>query len=245
MNVPENAFFHIHTFRCGHAAMVPDEAYVRKAIELHAGSIWFSDHAPFPGDPLHHMMSVTELDGYLETIHALKHRYAGQIDVHAGLEIEYFPSFDRSGWYRQLKDDERIEFLMIGQHMAEIKPGHFSFEWDKERLARDEYRVLGEAVIAGIESGYFDFVAHPDRSFRAKRAWDDDMTALSRRIIGAAAKADIPLEKNKLSARMAYNFWPEFWRLLTPANRVITGLDAHSVEDMAERAFAGLPEIYS
>ena len=26
--------FHVHTYRCGHAEHIPDEAYVKKAIEL-------------------------------------------------------------------------------------------------------------------------------------------------------------------------------------------------------------------
>ena len=26
--------FHVHTYRCGHAENVPDEAYVKRAIEL-------------------------------------------------------------------------------------------------------------------------------------------------------------------------------------------------------------------
>ncbi|MBQ2577396.1 MAG: PHP domain-containing protein [Lachnospiraceae bacterium] len=45
----KNEIFHVHTFRCGHAAEVEDEAYVKKAIELGADKITFTDHAPFPG----------------------------------------------------------------------------------------------------------------------------------------------------------------------------------------------------
>lgn len=53
--------FHVHTFRCGHAENVPDTAYIERAIELGASDIWFSDHAPFPGDPFRNRMKYDDL----------------------------------------------------------------------------------------------------------------------------------------------------------------------------------------
>ena len=50
MEINNKYIFHIHTYRCGHASNESDEAYVRKAIELGAESITFTDHTPFPGD---------------------------------------------------------------------------------------------------------------------------------------------------------------------------------------------------
>ena len=47
----ERYLFHVHTFRCKHAEMVPDEEYIKKSIDLGATDIWFTDHAPFPGNP--------------------------------------------------------------------------------------------------------------------------------------------------------------------------------------------------
>ena len=239
MNLTSSSLFHIHTYRCGHAAFVPDEAYVREAIRLGADSIWFSDHAPFPGDPFGNRMSMSELDEYLETILSLKSRYAGRIEVHVGLEAEYFPSFDRSGYYRDLKNETRIEFLLLGQHMAEHTPGHYTFDWDDERLDKDEYKALGEAVIKGIESGYYTCVAHPDRIFRRRRAWDPEMAEMSKRIIAAARAKDIPLELNMHSADRTYQFWPEFWELLSPENRTVVGLDAHAPEELERRFCLG------
>ncbi len=45
----ENGVFHVHTSRCRHASDENDESYVRKALELGAEAIAFTDHAPFPG----------------------------------------------------------------------------------------------------------------------------------------------------------------------------------------------------
>ncbi len=105
--------FHVHTFRCLHASMCEDEVYVERALELNAKSIWFTDHAPFPGDPFGHRMKYEELEEYLITLTDLKEKYRDRIDIHIGLETEYFPTFDRSGYYRQLKSDERLELLLL------------------------------------------------------------------------------------------------------------------------------------
>jgi histidinol-phosphatase (PHP family) len=52
----------VHTYRCGHAENVSDEEYIKKAISLGASGIWFTDHAPFPGDPFGNRMKYSELD---------------------------------------------------------------------------------------------------------------------------------------------------------------------------------------
>ncbi len=78
--LPEkNDCFHVHTLRCGHAEDVSDEEYIKKAMELGAGAIWFSDHAPFPGDPFGNRMKYEQLDEYINTLTDLKKRYEEQI----------------------------------------------------------------------------------------------------------------------------------------------------------------------
>ena len=39
--------YHTHTFRCGHAENVPDEAYLQRAIEQGFTVLGFSDHTPW------------------------------------------------------------------------------------------------------------------------------------------------------------------------------------------------------
>ena len=111
--------FHVHTYRCGHAEVIPDEAYVKKAIELGAAEIWFTDHAPFPGNPFGSRMAYDQLEEYLTTLYNLKQKYT-DIDIHIGLETEYFPHFDNEGYYKHLRSVPEIEMLLLGQHMAEI-----------------------------------------------------------------------------------------------------------------------------
>jgi len=237
LSLPEkNDCFHVHTFRCGHAENVPDEEYIKKAIELGAGVIWFSDHAPFPGDPFGNRMKYEQLDEYLSTLATLKTQYEGQVRIMVGLEIEYFPSFDKAGYYKELRYDNRLDFLLLGQHMAEdVENGNYSFSWDKERLRAYEYQTLGDAIIQGMETGYFDFVAHPDRIYLRKKAWDGDMEKMAVSIIQTAVKYHIPLEKNLSSMCHKNHYWLEFWKLAEIMNaEIVTGLDVHWIEDMEQ-----------
>jgi len=222
--------FHVHTFRCRHAEEISDEAYIQKAIDLGATGIWFTDHAPFPGDPFRNRMKYEELGEYISTLLHYKENYAGRISVHIGLEIEYFPSFRT--YYKELNNNENIELLLLGQHMAEDIAGNYTFSWEKERLKEEEYLALGKATIEGIQTGLFGAVAHPDRVFRRRRTWDDDMRTISEKIIKAAQLKDIPLEMNVSSMRQKSHYWPQFWEIVPSDIRIITGIDAHAVDEL-------------
>lgn len=86
--VGNKPLFHIHTFRCGHAEKIPDEGYVLHALELGATDLWFSDHAPFPGDPFRSRMPYAQLDEYVASLQALQKKYEGRLRIHIGLEAE-------------------------------------------------------------------------------------------------------------------------------------------------------------
>lgn len=230
------SMFHVHSFRCGHAEDVPDECYVEKAIDMGAGDIWFTDHAPFSDDPFGHRMAYSQLEEYVRTLSELKKQYH-EINIHIGLETEYFPYYDKMGYYKQLRSDPDIEMLLLGQHMAEISddPPKYSFSETDEYLRENEYKLLGNAMIQGIKTGYFDAVAHPDRIFRRCSVWDNEMERLSLEIINAAVMMNIPLEKNLSSLEESNNYKREFWGLVPEAAKCVVGLDAHSIEELESR----------
>ena len=228
--------FHVHTFRCGHAENVPDEAYVKLALELGASDIWFTDHAPFPNDPFGARMKYAELDEYLRTLTELKEQYHN-INIHIGLETEYFPNFDKSGYYEHLRSRPEIEILLLGQHMAEVSaaPLAYSFSGSAKYLNENEYKILGKAIVEGAKTGYFNAIAHPDRIFRRCDSWDRNMEKMSVAIIQSAINADIPLEMNLASAENPIYFRQEFWELVPETAKRIVGYDAHSVDELKSR----------
>ncbi|MBE5905470.1 MAG: PHP domain-containing protein [Lachnospiraceae bacterium] len=223
--------FHVHTYRCRHAEEIPDEAYVKKAITFGATDIWFTDHAPFPDRDFKHCMPYKQLEDYLNSILSLKEIYASQINVHVGLEAEYYPFYDKSGYYQALKDDERIELLLLGQHLAEVEPGVYTISWDAKRREAEEFQWLGQATCLGMKSGYFDVLAHPDRIFRRRKVWTDSMEQVSRDIIKTAKETGMPLEQNEASKREGL-YWQQFWDLVPEGIEIVHGLDAHELKEL-------------
>lgn len=215
ISLGERYLFHVHTFRCGHAEMISDEEYIQKAIDLGATDIWFTDYAPFPGNPFGGRMKCAELLEYISTLKGLKKQYQRQIKIHIGLEIEYFSGYDQSGYYKELSSNPDLEILLLGQHMAEDPEDrkHYTFEWPKERLLEDEYTALGDAMITGMKTGCFKIVAHPDRIFRRQKIWTLEMEAVAVRVIDAAVQSGLPLEKICSSMRHKHHYWKEFWEI--------------------------------
>lgn len=224
----ENEIFHVHTKRCKHAGEDEDYRYVEAAINLRADRIVFTDHAPFPGNPFGNRMDIEELPEYVASMEALKREYAGQIEVRFGLEIEYLPSF--ASYYRELYDSKEFDLLMLGQHFYENEDGSYSFRNEDKS---EEFKGLSAAIVQGIETGLFDVVAHPDRIYRRCKTWNSDMMGACYDMINAASKQQVLLEKNYSSQRRKNQYWPPFW-VRAAGKPMLTGYDAHSVEEMNE-----------
>ncbi|MBO4289505.1 MAG: histidinol-phosphatase [Lachnospiraceae bacterium] len=230
----EDRIYHVHTTRCGHATEETDEEYIEAAIALGAKELSFSEHMPVPGDPFNYQMPMSRLPEYVATLKRLKAEYADRITIRVGMECEYLPSLD--GYIRSLLTDYGMEFLILGQHLYEHADGTTNFRDDEETRERFDVTGLAEGMIAGIKTGLFETVAHPDRIFRRRRSWGEEEAAIAKRIIEAAMAQKIPLEINMESRNYPeYHFyWPEFWKLVPPECEIVYGVDAHAVKEMVD-----------
>ena len=89
------ANYHTHTARCGHARGQERE-YVENAIAGGLKILGFSDHTPYPFPEDYKprtRMAVSQFEDYVDTVLALKKEYAGQIEIHLGVEAEYYPKY--------------------------------------------------------------------------------------------------------------------------------------------------------
>ena len=179
-------------------------------------------------------MYMSQLPENVSTLKALQAQYADRIRIRVGLECEYLPSLD--GYIRSLIPEYGLEFLILGQHIYEHADGTTNFFDDEETKVRCDMSGLGEGMLAGIKTGLFETVAHPDRIFRRRKHWGDEETAMARRIIRAAMEQGIPLEINMESRNYPeYHFyWPEFWELVPPECEIVYGVDAHAVSELVE-----------
>lgn len=223
--------FHVHTYRCGHAGIARDEQYIDTAIELGASRIVFTDHCPFPNNPFANRMDYKQLPEYISSINALKEQYKDSIEILCGLEAEYLPSYH--SYYRHLKAMSGIDLLIAGQHFFEYEPGIYSF-YDVDRTY--EFEGQCHAMAQAIETGFFDVIAHPDRSFRASEEFGDlELGAVNEIIqaLSACSPDSCPYMEHNISSMLTHGFYkPQFWELMPSFVRTIIGIDAHHPDDL-------------
>ena len=101
MSDPILANYHTHTARCQHAQGAEEE-YIQAALQAGYRILGFSDHTPWDFDSGYDSycrMRLYELPDYIQTLQALREKYAGRIRILIGLEAEYFPG--HMDWLRQ------------------------------------------------------------------------------------------------------------------------------------------------
>ena len=223
--------FHTHTTRCKHAVGT-DEQFVQAAIESGFDALGFADHAPwaFQTDYVSHCrMLPTQWTEYRQSILALREKYRGRIDIHLGLECEYYdPYLD------QLKrwQDEGCEYFILACHFLHTEEHHpyigISCRED------DEVLRYAEETVKGIRTGLYAYVAHPDLYMMYR----DELSAVCMEaadmICQAAKEARMPIEYNLLGLLGEMTYHPrgypnaDFWRYIRKwDNDVILGVDAH------------------
>ena len=233
------ANYHTHTTRCRHASGT-EEAYVQAAIQGGLEILGFSDHTPywFPEGYYTHMrMYPYELPLYCNTVRELQRTYADQLQIHLGLEVEYYPAF--FGDLLPRLRDQGIEYMILGQHW----PG---YEMNEPYCGRatgreEDLARYCDQVQAAMETGLFTYLAHPDLLYFV----GDDKTYEfhMRRLCKAAKSCGMPLEIN-LWGMQQEKHYPDvrFWRLAAEeGNSVIIGADAHeawAVDNREKEAIA-------
>ena len=238
----QNFNYHGHTSRCGHAKGMSDEAYVLASRNQGMMSIGFSDHVAFgtleqwqQGQRMH----VSEVDDYLESIHALQEKYPDMI-IRSGFEAEYSPN--KMGYLAELRS--KCDYMILGQHYVESKMG-------LESKSNPNYPLIyAEMVCKGMDTGIFDIVGHPDyfmmdrdrfSSPEEQALFMQNAKEASYMICRKAKELGIPLELNVRGAfehsemsdgEFAYPH-SLFWNVAAEVgNEVIYGVDAHHPSHM-------------
>ena len=223
-----NYNYHTHTYRCGHATGSPEQ-YILRAIEGGITHMGFSEHAPHAFSDGHesgYRLPTAQGREYISELRVLREKYRDRIDVRIGFEMEYYPSQFES----MLTDVRELgaEYLILGQHFVgeEWPSGTYILRPTDKEEHLVEYV---DCCLAGMESGYFSYLAHPDLcDYRGDEAiYDREM----RRLCLASARLGVPLEINFLGIR-ANRIYPadRFWKIAGEIGAPVTfGFDAHDV----------------
>ncbi len=226
------ANYHTHTYRCHHAGGTERE-YVERAIEGGLKILGFSDHTPYPypdGFISGMRMSLAEMDGYVKTVLDLRDEYREDIEIHLGLEVEYYPRHFEN--LLRFVGEYPVEYFLLAQHCIEDEmDGVYS------GAATEDPRILErycEKVIEALQTGRFTYAAHPDMlRFEGNPALYD---APNRRLCRCAKKLGIPLEINLLGLQGNRHYPREqFWRIAGEEGcTAVFGADAHCAADVCQ-----------
>lgn len=228
------ANYHTHTWRCNHATGTEEE-YVQSALGRGIRILGFSDHTPypFPGDYCSSFrMRMELLDGYIDTVEALRRDHRDQIEIHLGLEAEYYPAYFQE--LLAILRDSPMEYLILGQHFVGNEIGeHYSGAPTADPKILQRYC---NQVIEAMQTGLFTYLAHPELiHFEGEhRVYQENM----RRICKEAKCCGIPLEINLLGLGTGRHY-PNRTFLELAAEEgcaVILGCDAHEPEALADTA---------
>lgn len=231
--------YHTHTVRCGHAKGT-DEEYVLAAIEAGYEILGFSDHAPYRTMPAPRArMDWEYLEDYISSITALQEKYRDRIQILLGLETEYFEVFREEKEYLR----SRVDYMILGQHFktADGQGSYFAPNTPEEMAA------YADNICAGLETGLFSYVCHPDVFMFSMRDFNQSCQDASRQIIEKCAQLDIPLEVNVhnvykgktefANGQLEYVYpHKDFWRIAAEYPvRCLFGVDAHKPEQLLDR----------
>lgn len=226
------ANYHTHTSRCHHA-VGQDEEYVLAAIEKGLKILGFSDHTPhlFFGDYVSRSrMLPQELQGYCDSIRSLKQAHGDKIQLHLGVEAEYYPDL----WQDDLSllRDHGIEYMILAQHWTGNEMSHpyvCTPSDDKDRLIQ-----YCRTVCAAMETGLFSYLAHPDviRFTGDEALYQTQMRTICR----TAKQCGVPLEINLLGIRENRHYpTPAFWPIAAEEGcNLVLGIDAHAPAHIAD-----------
>jgi histidinol-phosphatase (PHP family) len=221
--------YHAHTTRCSHATGT-EESYIQAAIAGGIRYMGFSDHMPhvFPdGHQSGYRVPFEQGHEYVACIRALREKYAGQIELSIGFEMEYYPDY-----FPQMLQNARdfgAEYLILGHHfLRQEYPNGLGVTHPND--APEDLEEFVSSVITAMKTGAFSYVAHPD-SFHF--IGDDALYRKQmRRICVCSRELNLPLEINFLGIRRGRHYPNErFWQIAGEEQSPVTfGFDVHEIE---------------
>lgn len=227
--------YHNHTYRCKHA-VGEDEDYVINALNAGIKEYGFSDHLMIPNYYFTWRGDYDVLTDYIRSVRNLKEKYKDKISIVLGFETEYVKEL--LPYYERLFKEEKINYLIMGQHFV-FENGEFIFYRNLPISDKEKARRYVDDVKAGLATGLFSLLAHPEYFMMYYPEFDDYALSLSKEIIEAAIKYDVPLELNLNKVYHARNRGdsdknlpyphPKFWELVGKMGaKTYIGIDAHN-----------------
>jgi len=222
---------HNHTPLCNHAEGTMQE-YIEVALTSQTQIFGFSDHAPMDFDP-RYRMSFEQMAQYEADVHAMQKRYAHDITILLGYEVDFIEGLIDP---RVLRAD--VDYLIGSVHFIEkwgFDNPEFIGRYEEENI--DEiWQKYFDAIEAMAKSGHFQIVGHLDLIKVFKFLPTKSITTLAKKALLAIAKADMAIELNVAGYRKpiqepypSLELLQEAYKLNIP---ITFGSDAHKPQQV-------------
>ncbi len=238
--------YHSHCSFCDGRA--PFEEFVKEAIRQGFYSYGVSSHAPLPF-PTQWTMEWEQMEAYLDEFKNLRSKYADEIELYVGLEIDYLneesnPSVAR---FTELPLDYRIGSVhLLYDAAGEVVDIDCSPAVFKERVDRhfngDVLRVVRmyfDRLFRMVELGGFDILGHADKMHYNASCYHPGLLdepwyeALMKDYFSLVASRGYLVEINTKAYDSLGTFYPNsrYWELMKEYQiKVLVNSDAHYPE---------------
>ena len=238
--------YHSHCSFCDGRA--PFEEFVKEAITQGFYSYGVSSHAPLPF-PTRWTMEWEQMEAYLDEFKNLRSKYADEIELYVGLEIDYLneesnPSVAR---FTELPLDYRIGSVhLLYDAAGEVVDIDCSPAVFKERVDRhfngDVLRVVRmyfDRLFRMVELGGFDILGHADKMHYNASCYHPGLLdepwyeALMKDYFSLVASRGYLVEINTKAYDSLGTFYPNsrYWELMKEYQiKVLVNSDAHYPE---------------
>jgi histidinol-phosphatase (PHP family) len=234
--------YHIHTPFCKHATG-EIELYVERALEIGLEEIGFSDHMPVMPEP-QFCMGYEDVDRYIDRVHELQSRYAGQIIIRLGCEMDMV--LEKQGEIRALIDNAQFDYVIGSLHYLDNWP----FDQEKYKNVFEGrnldalYEHFFDTIIRAARTGLYDIAGHIDNIKRMGYRPEGNLDILYERVAAVLKSMDCAVELNTSgidsAAREPYPS-PGFLRIFRKHDVPVTlGSDAHSPDRVGKHYDAAL-----
>ncbi len=238
--------YHSHCSFCDGRA--PLEEFVKEAIRQGFYSYGVSSHAPLPF-PTQWTMEWEQMEAYLDEFKNLRSKYADEIELYVGLEIDYLneesnPSVAR---FTELPLDYRIGSVhLLYDAAGEVVDIDCSPAVFKERVDRhfngDVLRVVRmyfDRLFRMVELGGFDILGHADKMHYNASCYHPGLLdepwyeALMKDYFSLVASRGYLVEINTKAYDSLGTFYPNsrYWELMKEYQiKILVNSDAHYPE---------------
>lgn len=219
---------HNHTALCNHATGTIEE-YVQTAVTQKIDIFGFSDHAPMNFDT--YRMRFDEMETYEREVLHVKEKYAGQIEILLGYEVDFL-----EGYIDQSVLERKVDYLIGSVHYL----GNWGFDNPeyiggyKDKNIDDIWQKYFDAIESMAKSNLFDIVGHLDLIKVFNYLPKKDIRLIAKDAMCAIKNANMVVEINAAGYRKPigeqYPSSPLLEMMAELDIPISFGSDAHAVE---------------